>query len=343
MPSRTALIWAGAATAAFVVGGAGVLIWALPDLIQQAPAPVVAVAPAEPQLSAAASAPPAVAAPTAIKPTFDVVRVEPTGEAVIAGRAAPDAKVALLDRGRTLAETQADAHGEFVLLPPPLSPGAHLLTLSAGAGGPDETSNIVPLTIAPPPAAAPATSAPAAPATTAPPPAAPPSSVKIGSAETSAAGGLVAKGSAAPNAVVRLYVSGAYVGDARTKDDGRWSLTVTRGLTAGPYALRADAIGPQDAKVVARAEAPFVVPALSGAPPPAAPSRPASSAADVVVDSLSTHHVAEGDTLWDISRTIYGDGARFAVIFSANSGQIRDPNLIYPGQTFVVPKGEPPP
>ena len=44
-----------------------------------------------------------------------------------------------------------------------------------------------------------------------------------------------------------------------------------------------------------------------------------------------------------ISQKFYGDGSRYGMIFSANAGQIRDPNLIYPGQTFFVPKGEPTP
>ena len=43
------------------------------------------------------------------------------------------------------------------------------------------------------------------------------------------------------------------------------------------------------------------------------------------------------------AQKFYGDGARYEVIFSANSAQIRNPNLIYPGQTFVVPRPGPKP
>jgi nucleoid-associated protein YgaU len=32
-----------------------------------------------------------------------------------------------------------------------------------------------------------------------------------------------------------------------------------------------------------------------------------------------------------------GAGQRYAVIYRANKGQIRNPNLIYPGQIFVLP------
>jgi nucleoid-associated protein YgaU len=153
---------------------------------------------------------------------------------------------------------------------------------------------------------------------------------------------MVARGKAQPNATVRLYVSGAYVGDAKTKEDGRWSLTIAHGLTPGAYAVRADSIDPANAKVVARAEAPFNFPAaLTATEKPAIVAITAASPADLLVEAVQTHHVERGNTLWGISQRFYGDGSRYAMIFTANADQIRDPNLIFPGQTFLVPKGEP--
>ena len=141
--------------------------------------------------------------------------------------------------------------------------------------------------------------------------------------------------------MVRLYLSGAYVGDAKTGADGRWSLTIKHGMTPGAYDVRADEISPADAKVAARAEAPFDYPASLGCAPAGSPSAPARrrgvSPADVVLDSIQTHHVGPGNTLWGISQKFYGDGSRYEVIFAANSTQIRNPNLIYPGQTVRRP------
>ncbi len=57
------------------------------------------------------------------------MRVEPSGEAVVAGQGAPDTTIALLGEGRVLAETRTDAAGHFVLLPPTLKAGDHALTL----------------------------------------------------------------------------------------------------------------------------------------------------------------------------------------------------------------------
>jgi nucleoid-associated protein YgaU len=62
-------------------------------------------------------------------PAFDVARIEPTGEAVIAGRAAPGATVELLRDGERLEQAAADQSGQFVMVPPPLPPGNYELTL----------------------------------------------------------------------------------------------------------------------------------------------------------------------------------------------------------------------
>jgi nucleoid-associated protein YgaU len=164
----------------------------------------------------------------------------------------------------------------------------------------------------------------------------------VQSIETRPGGRVVARGVADPNSTVRFYLSGAFVGDAKTGADGKWSLTIRHGVTPGPYALRADQISPASASVTARAEAPFDYAALNAAKPGADIADPATSAADIVVDSVLTHHVEPGHTLWGISQKFYGDGSRYQLIFEANTNQIRDPNLIYPGQTFVVPKSPKP-
>ena len=47
--------------------------------------------------------------------------------------------------------------------------------------------------------------------------------------------------------------------------------------------------------------------------------------------------IARGDTLWRISRDKLGRGALYPTIVQANSPKIRNPNLIYPTQTLVIP------
>lgn len=47
--------------------------------------------------------------------------------------------------------------------------------------------------------------------------------------------------------------------------------------------------------------------------------------------------IRRGDTLWQISRRIYGKGVRYTTIYLANEDQITDPDRIIPGQVFGVP------
>ena len=48
--------------------------------------------------------------------------------------------------------------------------------------------------------------------------------------------------------------------------------------------------------------------------------------------------MVRGDNLWNIARAHYGVGFHHTVIFGANKEQIRNPDLIYPGQVFSLPK-----
>jgi nucleoid-associated protein YgaU len=47
--------------------------------------------------------------------------------------------------------------------------------------------------------------------------------------------------------------------------------------------------------------------------------------------------IRRGDTLWQISRRVYGHGVRYSTIYLANQDQIENPDLIWPGQIFAVP------
>jgi nucleoid-associated protein YgaU len=70
-------------------------------------------------------------------PSFDVVRVESSGDSVIAGRGAPGATIEMLRNGKSHARVIADTSGLFAFVPPPLRPGSHEIVLSSVA--PDGT------------------------------------------------------------------------------------------------------------------------------------------------------------------------------------------------------------
>jgi nucleoid-associated protein YgaU len=62
-------------------------------------------------------------------PVFDIARIERTGDAVIAGRAAPGATVELFRDGERHDQAVADQSGQFVMVPPRLPAGHYELTL----------------------------------------------------------------------------------------------------------------------------------------------------------------------------------------------------------------------
>jgi hypothetical protein len=64
-----------------------------------------------------------------IMPAFDVALIGPTGDAVIAGTAAPGAAVELLRDGESYDRAIADQFGRFVMVPSRLPPGDYELTL----------------------------------------------------------------------------------------------------------------------------------------------------------------------------------------------------------------------
>jgi len=369
----------------------------------------------------------------AILPSFDVVRVERSGEAVIAGRAAPGSEVTLRVGNRVLGKVTADRRGQWVLvLESPLGPGSYELSLESRLPGGEVllSVNVVVVSVPRPQIAdaesvvprqpevaaqpesvaeAPAPgqpglqqSAPTAPEQPAPgvaateadsatqiaqdtqtaqvsvaePAAATPSPEPSASrAEPAATAPQVVTALAAeaerPLAVLMprsgegqirvlqqaesdrgglgegtlvletvdydalgrtrvggraeagsrlvVYLDNRAAAHAEAAVSGHWEATLVKPIAPGLHTLRIDQLA-NDGQVTARVETPFSRAAVLTALP-----------------SESAVIVQPGNSLWRISRRVYGEGLRFSVIYQANRDQIGDPDLIYPGQIFVVP------
>jgi len=269
-------------------------------------------------------------------PSFDVARIGPDGRAVIAGRAAPGAKIVLLDGGKEIARGEADARGEWVVLAqdPPLSSGSHELRVVQHIEGraPVTSEQVVVAVVPQPPGADKAnagkqeTLVMIAPSSGAATLVQPPSAVgvaKSGDLQVSTMdyddrGQATISGQATPGTTVRAYLDDKPVAEGKAGTDGRWRLAPSEPIDAGQHRLRVDRLA-QDGKPVARLEMKF--------------ERQQTAPGD-----NRRLHVVHGDNLWNIARAHYGEGWRFTTIFEANKDQIRDPNLIYPGQTFSLPK-----
>jgi nucleoid-associated protein YgaU len=83
--------------------------------------------------------------------------------------------------------------------------------------------------------------------------------------------------------------------------------------------------------------------AVAATPPPAAePAVPtlvavAVGGPDAERFASGKAIIRRGDNLWTIARRVYGEGIKYTTIYDANTGQIRDPDEIYPGQVFELP------
>ena len=53
---------------------------------------------------------------------------------------------------------------------------------------------------------------------------------------------------------------------------------------------------------------------------------------------LNTYVVVKGDSLSKIAQRAYGDGGKWRKIYEANKDVIKDPDLIYPGQSLRIPE-----
>lgn len=293
----------------------------------------------------AEGAPEEAAAAAPIVPEFDVVRVAPTGDVVVAGRAAPGAVVTVYDSGRPIGQVRADARGEWVLLPDePLSPGSRELSLSSRLGDAEPVwSGKVVVMVVPEAgrdvagrpseetAGALAVEVPRSgfdtsevlqqpPAADAPPlPTDGQIALSVDVVDYDERGNLGLSGRAGPNDDVLIYLDNELLGSAPVGADGGWRLLMERAIAPGLYALRVDEMAGKT--VVARLEFPFE----------RADPQEIDTGAQMVV-------VQPGNSLWRLARRTLGEGARYTVIYQANKDRIRDPNLIYPGQVFEIPR-----
>lgn len=268
------------------------------------------------------------AAPGGPKPTFDIVRIDPEGNAVMAGRASPNAEIRILDGGRQIGRVTADERGEWVFVPDQAMPtGNRELTLSMiDRDGLETQSDDVVVLIVPEDdrghtialktdrrggASTILQGSPSLPGD---------GSLTLDTVDYDEAGKLIVTGHGKPKAVVQFYLDGAFGGRVTVPENGRWVLEPDSLAEKGVHVVRADMMAP-DGTVVARVELPFNRIEMPGMP----------DGVRVVVQP--------GNSLWLLARKAYGEGLAYTVIYDANQGQITNPDLIYPGQVFIVPKG----
>jgi nucleoid-associated protein YgaU len=273
-------------------------------------------------------------------PTFDQVRVDPRGAAVMSGRGEPGATIQLLADEEPLFfeidqpggtapirtdRVEIDERGQWVIiLLDPLPTGSIQLSLLMEIDGQQvrseqtvvvqipEARDATPLVVIGRPGQASRVEQ------------GPLEGVEMGPLILSTVdydenGAVIFSGRAEIGSDVRIFANSALVGETRTGRDGRWTLAAGSNLASGVYDLQIDQID-ENGQVTAVIALPFE-----------------RIAAEDVVLGPGSVVVQPGNSLWRIARRLYGEGVQYTVIYEANLDQIRDPDLIYPGQILNTP------
>jgi len=266
-----------------------------------------------------------------LDPTFDVINLSEDNTLVIGGRAAINQNVKILNGDQLIGEVMTNQFGEFVFIEE-LPPGNYNLSLlSKGIKSQKSVSIIAPDTkkiltngdieLLPSKSEAIVTlnnadgtvekvlqgtnnNA---------------NILSFDSLSYSSEGALNLSGKALPGSKVDVYIGKKLLGTAFADDNGFWNLALDSPVKPGDYILRFNEI--QNDKVVASLETPI---------------RQEDLAEINVSENASI--VQPGNSLWRISRRFYGKGILYTLIFKANNQLIDDPDLIFPGQIFDIPK-----
>ena len=272
-----------------------------------------------------------------IVPSFSVVRITPDGNAVIAGRASPNSKVVIEDNGQFFGQLNADSHGEWVFVPKkPFTPGSRQLGLKMLIDGQKsvESDDMVVLVVPEPKqnisgrktnkqsqplalkfskkgGASSVLQKPTGNLTI--------GTLSLDTVDYNETGQLIISGRATPESTVIVYLNNLVTGKSVVDKNGSWRMRPDSRVQPGLYTLRADQVA-LSGKVLSRISMPF----SRAEPINEIPSEP------FVI-------VQPGNSLWRIARKTSGSGFGFTTIYEANKEQIKDPDLIFPGQVFVLP------
>ncbi|MGI3184571.1 LysM peptidoglycan-binding domain-containing protein [Nioella aestuarii] len=136
-------------------------------------------------------------------------------------------------------------------------------------------------------------------------------------------GDVVLAGRGRAESDVRFYLNNQPIHLAPIDVQGGWRTALPQ-VDPGTYTLRLDEVS-ADGAVQSRIETPFL-----REEPETVAAITSSAGADVIT-------VQWGNTLWGIAQQHLGEGVAYVQIYEANRDQIRNPDLIYPGQIFTLP------
>jgi len=255
-----------------------------------------------------------------IELTFDIVRLDKKGDVVIAGKTSPNIKVDILDGNETLASVFSDSNGDWVWVSEkPLPEGIKRFNLKH-FDGEDEffshqniiilreknkylSSKILRFSKD--------------------------SSLEIINNNQKILGlsldvaeyfdedGLMLTGRAKPNTKVKLFFSDNFIKESESNNRGVWKMQLKKFDFADNNLIITTEIEGQNIKLKTRIFEKKIDP-------------------NFIFEKEVT--VKNGNSLWRIARKTLGGGVYYSEIYKNNMKEIENPDLIFPGQVFNIPK-----
>ncbi|MBS91882.1 MAG: hypothetical protein CMM95_02370 [Rickettsiales bacterium] len=254
--------------------------------------------------------------------TFDIVRITPEGETIIAGKTEPEIEVEIFDGNEKIGSAFSDSYGDWIWVSEnPLKKGIKKFTLKhVDDSGNQHISdqNIIVLledklknipkiirfsnqdnsglellsdgSLI--------------------------EGISLDIVEYSSNEKLILKGRANPDADIKIFLSGDLVGNTISDNKGYWEF-ISDVIKFNEYDLKL-------VTLIRNEETIIKIPIFS----------------EIIDRSMLVEKkviVKNGNSLWRIARKTMGGGIFYSEIYKNNLEKIKDPNLIYPGQVFNIP------
>lgn len=255
-------------------------------------------------------------------PMFDIVRIEPGGTIVVAGRWIPEQSVSIVINGEIVATERTDINGEFVYSPTrAFDAGNYTISLIGVEKDAKSEENVFiyissrgyenSVSLLMDKDGSTLLQAPTLLMD---------GDLVVSKIDYLDTGRIVITGDALPRLRVSLSLDGKYLGFARVSDHKHFGLGADVGqLKTGQEYQLAVRLHDGDGRTIAQVNHTFTMPEMTG-------------------DDDTYYTVRRGDCLWIIARNFLRRGVLFSIIADRNN--IENPDLIFPNQNLQIPTGE---
>ena len=254
-------------------------------------------------------------------PTFDIVRIEPQGTVVVAGRWVADDSVSIVINGEIVATECTDKNGEFVYSPArAFEAGNYTISLIGIRGNVKSDENVFvyisergyqnSVSLLMTDDGSTLLQAPTMLVD---------GDLVVSKIDYLDTGRIVVTGDSLPRLRVSLSLDDKYLGFARVSDYKHFGLGADVGdLKSGQEYKLTVRLHDGDGRTIAEVNHKFTMPEMTG-------------------DDDTYYTVRRGDCLWIIARNFLRRGVLFSIIAERNN--IENPNLIFPNQNLQIPTG----